>query len=181
MPDKPAIEIPVAKDAVAIYVNKANPLTSITEADVKSIFTGKVTNWKQVGGPDAPISVFIREGGSGTYVWFHDEVLGGQEYQNIRTAAGGFGMVNAVFKDPNAIGYGGASLARGIKLLKIKVGTAEIECSAETMANGKYPLSRLVYFYSKKKPAGDFAGFLDFILSAEGQQIAGAAGFYPLK
>ncbi len=177
----PATEIPVAKDAVAIYVNKANPLTSITEADVKLIFTGKITNWKQVGGLDAPISAFIREGGSGSYVWFHDEVLGGQEYQNIRTASGGFGMVNAVFKDANGIGYGGASLARGIKLLKIKVGSAEIECNAETMANGKYPLGRLVYFYSKKKPAGDFTGFLEFILSPEGQHIAVVAGFYPLK
>ncbi len=177
----PAIEIPVAKDAVAVYVNKANPLTSITEADLKQIYTGKISNWKQVGGPDAPISAFVREGGSGTYEWFRNKVLGGREYENTRAAAGAFGMVNAVFKDPNAIGYGAAPLARGIKLLKIKDGTEEIECNAETMANGKYPLGRQVYFYSRKKPAGDFAGLLDFILSPEGQQIAVGAGFHPLK
>ena len=179
--NSPAIELPVTKDALAIYVNKANPVVAISIEQLKGIYSGKLSNWKQVGGIDAPIVAYAPASGNGTHGWFQEHVLEGGDYQNTRTIPGGFAMVTAVFKDPNGVGFGGSALAKGIKLLKIRVGTEEIECNAATMASNKYPLGREVFFYLKKKPAGDLGAFVDFVLSPAGQQIAVAAGFFPLK
>jgi phosphate transport system substrate-binding protein len=90
-------------------------------------------------------------------------------------------VVNAVSKEKYGIGYGGAAYGKGIKELKIKVGSEEIAPTAENVKSAKYPLSRDLYFYLRGKPSGDAKGFIDFCLSPEGQQLVTKVGYFPVK
>ncbi|GEN08060.1 phosphate ABC transporter substrate-binding protein, PhoT family [Myxococcus fulvus] len=175
-------EIPVAKDGVTFYVNEGNPVTALTMEQLRGIYVGDVTNWKQVGGPDAPIIIYSRENSSGTYVFVKDHVLDGEDYAaSAQTLPGTAAVVNAVSKEKNSIGYGGSAYAKGIKELKIKKGNEEIAPSAENIKTGKYPLSRDLYFYLRNKPAGEAKAFIDFALSPEGQAVVTKVGYFPVK
>ncbi len=175
-------EIAVAKDGVTFYVSEKNPLNSLTQEQLQGIYLGDITNWKEVGGPDAPIVVYSRENSSGTYVFVKDTLLGGEDYTpRAQTLPGTAAVVNAVAKEKNGIGYGGAAYAKGVKELKIKVGSEEVAPSADNIKSGKYPLSRDLYFYLRNKPAGEAKAFIDFVLSAEGQQIVNSVGYFPVK
>jgi len=175
-------EIPVAKDGVTFYVNEANPLNALTVEQLRGIYVGDITNWKQVGGADAPIIIYSRENSSGTYVFVKDHVLDGEDYAaSAQTLPGTAAVVNAVSKEKNSIGYGGAAYAKGIKELKIKVGNEEIAPSAENIKAGKYPLARDLYFYLRNKPSGEAKTFIDFALSPEGQALVTKVGYFPVK
>lgn len=175
-------EIAVAKDGVTFYVNEKNPLSSLTQEQLKGIYLGDITNWKDVGGPDAPIVVYSRENSSGTYVFVKDNLLGGEDYTaSAQTLPGTAAVVNAVSKEKNGIGYGGAAYAKGVKELKIKVGSGEVAPTAENIKSGKYPLSRDLYFYLRSKPNGEAKAFIDYALSAEGQQLVTKVGYFPVK
>ncbi len=175
-------EISVAKDGVTFYVNESNPLNSLTEQQLRDIYLGDVTNWKQVGGPDAPIVLYSRENSSGTYVFVKDNLLDGEDYaSHAQTLPGTAAVVNAVGKEKFGIGYGGAAYAKGIKELKIKKGNEEIAPDAKNIASGKYPLSRDLYFYTRNKPSGEVKAFIDFALSPEGQAIVNKVGYFPVK
>jgi phosphate transport system substrate-binding protein len=175
-------EIAVAKDGVTFYVNENNPLTSLTLEQLKKIYLGDVTNWKDVGGPDAPLVLYSRENSSGTYVFVKDNLLGGEDFAAAaQTLPGTAAVVNAVAKEKNGIGYGGAAYAKGVKELKIKVGSDELAPSAENVKSGKYPLSRELFFYLRNKPSGDTKAFIDFCLSDPGQQIVTRTGYFPVK
>ena len=178
------VEIPVAKDGVAIYVNNANPLTEISVPQLKAIFTGKTTNWKEVGGPDARIVVYSRENSSGTYVFFKEHVLGGSDYSpRAQTMPGTASVVNAVAREKLGIGYGGAAYAKGIKVLKVKESeaTPAVAPNDATVRDGTYPLARPLFFYLRSKPSGAIKSLIDWVLSTEGQAIATKVGYYPLK
>ena len=175
-------EIAVAKDGVTFYVQENNPLSSLTMDQLKGIYLGDITNWKEVGGPDARIVVYSRENSSGTYVFVKDNLLGGDDYTaSAQTLPGTAAVVNAVSKEKHGIGYGGAAYAKGIKELKIKNGTEEISPSAENIKSGKYPLSRDLYFYLRAKPSGEVKAFIDYVLSADGQAIVTRVGYFPVK
>ena len=175
-------EISVAKDGVTFYVHESNPLSSLTLDQLKGIYLGDITNWKEVGGPDAPIVVYSRENSSGTYVFVKDNLLGGEDYTaTAQTLPGTAAVVNAVSKEKFGIGYGGSAYAKGIKELKIKKGSEEISPSAENIKSGKYPLSRDLYFYLRAKPSGETKAFIDFVLSADGQSIVTKVGYFPVK
>ena len=119
----PPVEIPVAKDGLSVYVHESNPLTEISMADLKAIFMGKVSSWKDVGGPDAKIIPYSRENSSGTYVFFKEHVLENGDFTpRAQNMPGTAAVVNAVSKEKFAIGYGGAAYSKGIKVLKIKKG-----------------------------------------------------------
>ncbi len=175
-------EISVAKDGVTFYVHESNPLTSLTMEQLKGIYLGDITNWKDVGGPDAPIIVYSRENSSGTYVFVKDNVLGGDDYTpSAQTLPGTAAVVNAVSKEKYGIGYGGAAYAKGIKELNVKMGGDEIAPSAENIKSGKYPLARDLYFYLRNKPSGEVKTFIDHVLSPEGQEIVKKVGYFPVK
>src|SRR6478609_11838167 len=115
------VEIPVAKDGLSVYVNESNPLSEITMADLKAIFTGKITTWKDLGGSDTKIIPYSRENSSGTYVFFKEHVLENADFTpRAQNMPGTAAVVNAVTKEKFGIGYGGAAYAKGIKVLKIK-------------------------------------------------------------
>jgi phosphate transport system substrate-binding protein len=178
----PGTQIAVARDGVTFYVNESNPLTSLTVDQLKKIYLGELTNWKEVGGPDKKIVVFSRENSSGTYVFVKDNLLGGEDFAaSAQTLPGTAAVVNAVAKEKFGIGYGGAAYAKGIKELKIKVGTEEIGPALENVKSGKYPLSRDLFFYLRGKPSGDAKAFIDFCLSPEGQAVVSKVGYFPVK
>ena len=176
------VETAVARDGVTFYVSEANGVTALTVEQLKGIYTGDVTNWKDVGGKDAPIVLYSRENSSGTYVFVKDNVLKGDDFAAAaQTLPGTAAVVNAVAKEPNAIGYGGAAYAKGVKELKLKVGQENFAPSAENVKSGKYPLARDLFFYTRGKQQADAKAFIDFCLSKEGQEIVTKVGYFPVQ
>ena len=179
----PPVEIPVAKDGLSVYVHESNPMTEISMENLKAIFTGKVASWKDVGGPDAKIIPYSRENSSGTYVFFKEHVLENADFSpRAQNMPGTAAVVNAVSKEKFSIGYGGAAYSKGIKVLKIKKGTAPaIAPSDATIKDGSYPLSRPLFFYTRAKPTPEIRSFTDWVLTPEGQAIVVKVGYFPLK
>lgn len=118
--NKNAIQIACAKDGLSIFLNKANPVEELTIDQLGAIFSGKITNWKQLGGPDAKIQLYGRESSSGTFEFFKDHVVKTDFARSCQTLPGTAAIVNAVKKDKFGIGYGGAAYAEGVKDCKIK-------------------------------------------------------------
>jgi phosphate transport system substrate-binding protein len=182
--NNPGIETPVARDGLAVYLNSTNPISELSLEQLKGIYTGRLTNWKEVGGPDARIIVYSRENSSGTYVFFKETVLGGADFTpRAQTMPGTAAVVNSVSKEKFGIGYGGAAYAKAIKIVKVKkdAGSAGIAPDKTTVLNGTYPLARPLFFYLRAKPTGDIKSFIDWVLSAEGQGVVEAVGYYPVK
>lgn len=178
------VEIPVAKDGLAVYVHPSNPIQELTIDQLKLVYEGKVTNWKQLGGKEATIILYGRENSSGTYSFFKDHVLGGRDFSpRVQTLPGTAAVVNAVAKDPNGIGYGGAAYAKGVRDVAMKADAKSPAYlpTAEHVNSNKYPLARDLYFYLRKTPTGDTKRFIDWILSPDGQKLAVAVGYFPVK
>ncbi len=176
-------ETAVAKDGVAFYVNESNPVQQLTVEQLKKIYTGDLENWKDVGGKDAPIVLYSRENSSGTYVFVKEMVLGNEDYAaRAQTLPGTAAVVNAVAKEANGIGYGGAAYAKGVKEVKVvgKDGQAYAPKKEEVMS-GKYPLSRPLFMYTRGKPQGDAKAFIEYCLSPAGQAVVGQVGYFPVK
>ena len=172
------VEIKCAKDGLSLYLHESNKVSELTMEQIKNIYTGKITNWKEVGGNDAKIILYSRENNSGTYVYFKDNVLKGEDYspacQNLPGTAA---VVNAVAKDINGIGYGGAAYGKGIKEVKVN-GFAP---NKENIASGKYPITRFLYMYLRNKPTGAMKEYIDWILSADGQSVVNEVGYFPIR
>ena len=178
------IEIPVARDGVTIYVHESNSVPALTVAQLRDIYMGKITNWKQVGGKDATILLYGRENSSGTYGFFKEVVLENHDFSDrLQALPGTSAVVNAVSKDPNGIGYGGAAYAKGVKEVPLKTDekAPAIVPSLASVTDGSYALSRYLFFYTRQKPAGDVKKFVDWVLSPAGQEIVGKVGYFPLK
>lgn len=177
------VEIPCAKDGITVYINKSNPLNELSIQQLAGIFSGKVNNWKQIGGKDVPIKLYGRENSSGTYVFFQEEVVKGDYAPNCQTLPGTAAVVNAVMKDVNGIGYGGAAYAEGIKICRVKKdpGSPAYEASAENIKKGLYPISRYLYLYTRTRPTGEIKEFIDWILTPEGQKMVTEVGYFPVR
>jgi phosphate transport system substrate-binding protein len=177
-------EITVAKDGLSVYVSASNPISELTMAELKAIFTGKLTSWKDLGGPDARIIPYSRENSSGTYVFFKEHVLGNADYTpRAQAMPGTAAVVNAVSKEKFSIGYGGAAYAKGIKVIKVKkdAASAGVAPADATVKDGTYPLSRPLFFYLRGKPTGEVKSFVDWVLSPAGQSIVTKVGYFPIK
>ena len=177
-------EYKVALDGLSVYVNPENQLTELTVAQAGDIFAGKIKNWKEVGGPDAPITVYSRENSSGTYEFFKEHVLKGRDFvSSAQTMPGTAAIVQTVMKDKNGIGYGGAAYGGNSKLLNIKKDDASpaIAPTEENVANGTYPIWRHLYVYvNPALDKGDVAAYLKWIRSDDGQKYVKDIGYYPL-
>jgi phosphate transport system substrate-binding protein len=181
---KDVSEIPVALDGIAIYVPLSSPIQSLTKAQLKLIYTSAVTNWREVGGKDQRMVAYSRENNSGTYVFFKEHVLGTDDFgRDIQTLPGTAAIVNAVSKDPASLGYGGIAYATGIKAIAVRADeqSEAVSPSLETVASGKYPLSRKLFFYTIGEPAGEIKAFIEWVLGPEGQDICKKVGYYPLN
>ncbi|MBA1333711.1 MAG: Phosphate ABC transporter, periplasmic phosphate-binding protein PstS [Firmicutes bacterium] len=165
-------EFVIAKDGIAVIVNSGNQAVSeLTLEQVKKIFTGQVTNWKEVGGADAKITVVNREEGSGTRGAFEEIVLGKDKFVENAIIQPSTGAVKqTVSTDPNAIGYiSMGSLDNSVKGVKVE----GAEPTSENVVNGSYKISRPFLMLTKEEPQGAVKAFLDFIFSPEGQNIVG--------
>ena len=167
----------IAIDGIAVVTNKNNKVEDLTVEQVKDIFTGKITNWKQVGGADAEIVVVSREEGSGTRDGFQD-ILGFESEELIKNAqiCDGSGNVKSTVEgNENAIAYISFGYVKdGIKSVKVD----GVEANDDNVIDGKYAISRPFLVVNKKDGLSDEAkAFVDFILSEEGQNIVAEEGF----
>ncbi|HTX88480.1 MAG TPA: phosphate ABC transporter substrate-binding protein [Bacteroidales bacterium] len=177
------VEIPCARDGITVYLNSSNPVNELTIKQLSDIFQGKTTNWKALGGPDAPIKLYGRENSSGTYVFFMENVVKGDYASSCQTLPGTAAVVNAVSKDKFGIGYGGAAYAEGVKKCKVKkdANSPAYEANAETIKSGQYPISRYLYMYMANRPTGEIKSYIDWILGPEGQKLVTEIGYFPVK
>jgi len=177
-------EYKVAVDGLSVYVNEGNPVSELTVDQLDLIFSGKLKNWKELGGADAPITVYSRENSSGTYEFFKEHVLKGKDFvASAQTMPGTAAVLQAVAKDKNGIGYGGAAYGAGAKHLKVKKDDASpaVEPSEETVLGQKYPIWRYLYVYvNPAQDKGEIGAYLNWIRSDEGQAIVKDIGYYPI-
>jgi phosphate transport system substrate-binding protein len=184
-------EIKVALDGLAVVVNPKNPVSKLTIGQLAQIFTGKITNWKEVGGEDKKIVILSREVNSGTHVYFKEHVLRGNDPNSKEEFAAGALMLpssqaiaDEVANNTSAIGYYGMGY---ISAKQKAIFVAENEKSEyeqptiENVVNGKYPISRPLFLYTNGEPQGLVKKFVDFDLSKEGQEIVLKTDFVPIK
>jgi phosphate transport system substrate-binding protein len=149
-----------------------------------AIFSGKITNWKGVGGGDAPITVYSRENSSGTYEFFKEHVLKGKDFvASAQTQPGTALVLQAVSRDPGGIGYGGVAYGKGAKALLVKKDESSpgIEPTEENVVKGTYPIWRYLYVYiNPALDKGDIAAYLNWIRSDAGQAVVKDVGYFPL-
>ncbi len=167
----------VAKDALSIYLNLENPVDNLTVAQVKEIFTGKITNWKDVGGDNEKIELISRPPNSGSYYYFKEHVLDEAEYsagaKNLPTTES---IVKEVMKTKNAVGYGGIAYSNAVVNCSIN----GIVPTIENVQNDTYPIIRYLLLYTVDMPDGELKSYLDWIVSPAGQQIVKKSGYIPL-
>ncbi len=176
--------VSVALDGIALFLNEKNPVDVLSIPQLKAIYTGEITNWKQVGGPDARIILYGRENNSGTYAFFKEHVLEGEDYAaETQTLPGTAAVVNAVAKDVHGIGYGGIAWAKGVKYAKVKKAedSPAIAPSVETVSDGTYPISRELYWFFNGKPTGQLRQLVNWALSPPGQKLAEQIDYVPLS
>ena len=177
-------EYKMCLDALSVYVNKSNPLEKISFPQLEAIFTGKITNWKEVGGADVPISLYGRENSSGTYEFFKEHVLNKKDFAAAtKTMPGTAAVIQGVAKDEAGIGYGGVAYGEGVKALKVSKtdGGSAIEPKEENVLSGTYPISRYLFNYvSPAKDTGAVADYITWCLSDEGQAVVKEVGYFPL-
>lgn len=177
----PPIEVPVALDGVAFFINDRNPVQALTLEQLKSIFVGDTTRWSQLGGPDRPIAVYTRENSSGTWAFVKEHLLRELDFApSSMPMPGTGGVVNAVSQEKWGIGFGGAAFARGVVTAWVLVDGERVTADAAGIRSRRYPLSRELFFYLADEPEGDVKAFLDHVRSEAGQAQATRAGFYPL-
>ncbi|MGE3063629.1 MAG: PstS family phosphate ABC transporter substrate-binding protein [bacterium] len=173
------VETVVANDGIAIVINPSNGINELTLEQAKKIFTGEISNWKQLGGKSMPIVAISRDVSSGTFEVFKELVLrGGKVREDALLLASNNAVASNVAETPGAIGYiGFGFLSDKIKALKID----NVEPSEKTVNDGTYKIARKLYMYTNGSPKGEVKSFIDFILSEDGQEIVKETGYIPLK
>jgi phosphate transport system substrate-binding protein len=188
----------VALDGIAVIVHPENKIDNLTVKQVGDIFSGKITNWKQLGGPDMLITLYGRENSSGTYEFFKEHVLGQDEsgkqvdYSSAtQVLQGTAALGEAVARDIKGIGYGGVgyfALRKDVKILHIKKDENSTAYSPadngkvnyELIWNGDYSISRYLYCFTNGEASGELKNYMDFILSPDGQKLVESMEYIPL-
>jgi phosphate transport system substrate-binding protein len=181
----------VAVDAVAVIVNKSNPVSQLTIAQLSDIFSGRVTNWKEVGGDDSAIVLVSRESNSGTHVYFLEEVVRMGDSESTVVFApqtllmpSSVGITSEVQRNPRAIGYDGLGYVdmETEKLIAVArdADSPFVLPSVASGADGSYPISRDLYMYSTGAADTAILSYLDWIRGPEGQAIVAELGFVPI-
>lgn len=184
------VEFAVAIDALAVIVNHDNPVDQLTIDQLADIYTGRITNWSEVGGRDAPIVLLSRESNSGTHVYFLEEVVRKGDKENPDIFApqtllmpSSVGITNEIQRNPNAIGYDGLGYVTEHEKLIAVASDADSPYVLPSIAagsDGSYPLSRFLYMYTAGEPEGAILEYIRWIQGAEGQAIVEQLGFVPL-
>lgn len=184
-------EIRVALDGLAVVVNPSNCVSKLTIDQLAGVFSGRIANWKELGGKDEKIVILSREVNSGTHVYFKEHVLRKNDPASTEEFAPGALMLSSsqaiadeVAGNSAAIGYYGMGY---ISKKQMPVAIANdpkgeyVDPSIDNVVNGKYPISRPLFLYTNGEPKGLVKKFVDFALSEEGQKIILATDFVPVK
>jgi phosphate transport system substrate-binding protein len=184
------VEFVVARDAIAVVVHPSNPVDTLTLQQISDIYTGKITNWKDVGGEDRPIVLLSRETNSGTHVYFLEEVirLGQKDNKALFSPdtlllPSSEGISAEVRQNPNAIGYDGLGyVTDDMKTIAVGVNPDGPfwQPTVETVNTGQYPVARDLYMYTAGEPQGQMRDYLEWIIGPEAQQIVLDLGFVPI-
>lgn len=181
---KAVVEKIVAYDALAVVVNPKNAVSQLTREQLEAIFTGKITNWKQVGGADLKIVVYSRETSSGTYEFFKEAILKNKNYMaSVLSMPATGAIIQSVGQTPGAIGYVGlAYLNKNVKALKVSYdGKTFVEPTFANAKNKSYPVVRPLFYYYAKSDEGKVKPFVDYFMSAEGQALVKQVGYIDVR
>ncbi len=187
----------VALDGIAVIVHPESKVDNLTIQQVSDIFSGKITNWKSVGGTDMPITLYGRENSSGTYEFFKEHVLGKVNGKQVdystatQVLQGTAALGEAVARDKKGIGYGGVGYfaeRNDVKILHIKKDENSIAISPsennkvnyDVIWSGDYSISRYLYCFTNGEATGKLKEFMDFIVSQEGQDVVRTMEYIPL-
>ena len=184
------VEFVVARDAIAVVIHPSNPVDSLTFEQIGDIYTGRVTNWEEVGGEDRPIVLLSRESNSGTYVYFLENVVrvGSGDSEALFSPGtllmpSSEGITAEVSQNPNAIGYDGLGYVtpeqKVVAVSEDPAGSFVLP-SVATVNDGSYPIARPLYMYTAGEPTGLIATYLEWVRS-EGQTVVPELGFVPLQ
>jgi phosphate transport system substrate-binding protein len=184
------VEFVIARDAIAVIVNPANPVSQLTLQQISDIYSGRFNNWSQVGGQDRPIVRLSREVNSGTHVYFRDEVIRLGEKNNETLFAtdtlllpSSEGIVSELRQNPNAIGYDGLGyVPKDLKVIAVAkdAGSPYVLPSIATVNDKSYPVARDLYMYTAGQPTGVIKAYLDWVMTNEAQTIVANLGFVPI-
>ena len=170
----------IAYDGIAVIVNTANPIKSLTKKQVEQIFTGEVTDWSAVGGSGGKISVYTRNTSSGTYAEFKELAMKKRDYApDSQKLAGNEQIAQEVGKNPNGVGYVGLAYTKAIGIKVVPIDGAMP--SKESVLAKNYPYARPTFYYTNGEPTGAVREFVDFTIAPEGQKIVEQVGFVPIK
>ena len=174
--------VPVARDGIAIIVSKDNPVNSLTLSQIKSIYSGNITGWQDVGGQTGKIEIVGRDSASGTREFFSDKVMNKQDFTKFMLEKNSNGAIQQyVSQTPTSIGYVGMGFEDGVKVIELKGDDGKTQKpTVESVKSGTYPLSRELFIVTKGEPTGIAKEFIDFLLSSDGQKIAEEQGFVSL-
>ncbi|MDR3048429.1 MAG: phosphate ABC transporter substrate-binding protein [Elusimicrobiota bacterium] len=184
-------EFVVGYDGLAVLVNKNNPVEELTMAQLRDIFTGKITNWKELGGDDLKIVILSRESNSGTHMFFKEQVLrlgnvNAKDEFSPRSLLmpSSTAIFDEIEQNPHTIGYVGmgfaSDLVKTIKVAQTK-GQESVLPTVDNVLSWKYPISRPLYLYTDGDPKGLVKDFIDYALSDKGQKIVEETFFVPIK
>lgn len=183
----------VALDGISVIVNQSSGIQELSLPQLKGIFTGKITNFKEVGGTDLPISLYGRESNSGTFSYFRENILNGEDFaRSTHVLQGTAALAEAVSKDKRGIAYGSVGYfinKPGLNIVRVKTSVSDESVSPvdsnhpnyEDIRTGRYLISRKLTFVVRDTSSVTIKEFIDFVLSRDGQQIAAGMKFIPLK
>jgi phosphate transport system substrate-binding protein len=169
----------IAMDGICVIVNTSNSVSALTINQISDIYTGKISNWKELGGSDKKIVVISRDSSSGTFEAFGTLVLNNQKVRpDALLQASNQAIAAIVSTTPGAIGYVGLGyMSSSVKAVEVN----GVKASKETVLSNQYPIGRPLFMYTNGAPKGLAKQFIDFILSAEGQKLVEEEGFVGLK
>lgn len=178
-------EVVVAYDALAIIIHPGNKISRLTREQLEGIFTGKVKNWKEVGGDDLKIVPYSRETSSGTYEFFKERVLKNKNFMpGIMSMPANGAVIQSVSQTKGAIAYVGiAYMNKNVKTVSVSfdAGKTFIAPSLQNAKNKMYPIVRPLYYYYITSAAKKVKPFIDFILSPAGQKVVQETGFVSIR
>ena len=177
------VEHIVALDGIVVIVNPENEVSHLTLEELRGIYNGSISNWKDVGGEDRRISSITRDSSSGTYQYFRNEVLKNDNFRSdaLSMSATG-GVVQEVSQNRGSIGYIGFAYATDrVKTLALDTGNGPVAPTPATIEDREYPLARPLYYYSRDDVSGVTVQFIDFLLSDEGQDLVSEIGYFRVE
>lgn len=177
------VEHVIAYDGIGVIVNPENPVSSLTPDQIKAIYKGEITNWREVDGNDRQIVVVGRDSASGTREFFYEEVMNKEEFVRTQQELNSNGAIRRTIQQtPDAIGYVGLGYVDDtVRGINIRIDDRSVAPTVSNVADGTYPIARSLYMYTRGEASGLVKDYLDFLLSDDGQAIVAREGFVPIR